>query len=63
MPISNTNPGYVKINSEIIRYTAITSDSTGLSGITRGSFNTVPTTHTADNFVENTNSMESVWID
>ena len=52
MAISNTNPGYVKINSEIIRYTAITSDSTGLSGITRGSFNTVPTTHTADNFVE-----------
>ena len=52
MPISNTNPGYVKINSEIIRYTAITSDSTGLSGIKTGSFNTVPTTHTADNFVE-----------
>jgi hypothetical protein len=52
LEVSDTNPGYVKINNEIIRYTSINSNMTGLSGITRGVFNTIPSSHTANNYVE-----------
>lgn len=34
--ISSDNPGYVKINNEIIRYTGINTATNSLSGITRG---------------------------
>ena len=38
-----SNPGYIKINEEIIKYTA--SGSGQLTGITRGQFGTTPVTH------------------
>jgi hypothetical protein len=34
--ISSDNPGYIKINNEIIRYTGINTSTNSLSGITRG---------------------------
>jgi hypothetical protein len=34
--ISSDNPGYVKINNEIIKYTGINTSTNSLSGITRG---------------------------
>ena len=34
--VSSDNPGYVKINNEIVRYTGINTSTNSLSGITRG---------------------------
>jgi hypothetical protein len=34
--VSSDNPGYVKINNEIIRYTAVNQPTSSLSGISRG---------------------------
>ncbi len=52
LQVSATNPGYVKINNEVIKYTSINSNGTGLSGITRGVFDSVAGSHTTNNFVE-----------
>jgi hypothetical protein len=47
--IANTNPGYVKIGSEIIAYTAV--DGNTLTGITRGVDNTVVASHSQGELV------------
>ena len=52
LQVSATNPGYIKINNEVIRYTSINSNGTGLSGITRGVFDSIAGSHTINNFVE-----------
>ncbi len=36
LPVSTDNPGYIKINHEIIKYTAVDTSLMQLSGITRG---------------------------
>lgn len=36
LPVSTDNPGYVKINHEVIKYTSVDSSLNQLSGITRG---------------------------
>ena len=50
MPVSGTNPGYIKIGGEIIRYTSVVTN--GFSGITRGLFGTVRSSHSLNNFIE-----------
>lgn len=50
MPVSDTNPGYIKIGGEIIRYTSLVTN--GFSGITRGLFDTVGSSHSPNNFIE-----------
>ena len=49
--VGSTNPGYVKINDEIIRYTGINAAYTGLTGITRGLFNTLQSRHDVNSYV------------
>ena len=51
--VSTTNPGYVKINNEIISYTGTNGASTPqlLTGITRGIDNTVAETHRVGDIV------------
>jgi len=51
--VSSTNPGYVIIDDEIIRYTGVDSGTTPptLTGITRGVDNTLATIHDADDLV------------
>ena len=48
--VSGTNPGYIKIGGEIIRYTSVVTN--GFSGITRGLFGTVRSSHSLNNFIE-----------
>ena len=43
--VGSTTPGYVQIGSEIIKYTGINNSGTGLSGVVRGQFDTIPTIH------------------
>jgi hypothetical protein len=43
--VDSTNPGYIQIGEEIIKYTGFNNSGTGLSGVVRGQFNTVPTSH------------------
>jgi hypothetical protein len=43
--VGSTTPGYVQIGSEIIKYTGLNDSSTGLSGVVRGQFGTIPTLH------------------
>ena len=52
--VSTTNPGYVKINKEIIAYTGVNAGSTPqrLTGITRGIDNTTAETHEVGDTVE-----------
>ena len=45
-------PRIYQNKQEIIRYTSINSNGTGLSGITRGLFDSVRSSHTINNFVE-----------
>jgi len=47
--VANTNPGYLKIGSEIIKYTGL--DGSTLTGITRGIDNTVISTHAGGELV------------
>ncbi len=47
--VGATNPGYVKIGSEVIAYTGVAGDT--LTGITRGIDNTQSTSHTVNNVV------------
>jgi len=47
VPVSNTNPGYILIGDEIIRYTGVTTSTNVLSGITRGIDSTVPSNYAA----------------
>ena len=44
-----TNPGYVKIGGEVIKYTGVTGNT--LTGITRGIDNTPTERHTVNNLV------------
>jgi hypothetical protein len=49
IPVSGSNPGYVKIGNEIIRYGSVSS---GLLGtLSRGIDNTVPITHESDSLM------------
>lgn len=45
-PVDATNPGYILINGEIIKYTSVTSGS--LNNITRAIDSTIPTIHTVN---------------
>ena len=47
--VGASNPGYVKIGSEVIKYTGVTGNT--LTGITRGIDNTPTERHTVDNLV------------
>ena len=47
--VGATNPGYVKIGSEVIKYTGVTGNT--LTGITRGIDNTPTERHTVNNLV------------
>jgi len=47
--VGSTNPGYVKIGSEIISYTSVTANS--LNGITRGIDNTLIANHSSNDLV------------
>ena len=51
--VSTTNPGYVKINNEIIGYTGVDGSSTPqkLTGITRAIDNTVAETHRVNDII------------
>ena len=40
VPVSSSNPGYVKINNEIIKYTGVTTTTSTLNNITRSLDNT-----------------------
>lgn len=48
-PVSSTNPGYIKINGELISYQGVTS--TTLTGITRGIDNTNIESHFQNDFI------------
>jgi len=48
--VNGGNPGYVKIDDEIISYNSISNNK--LSGLVRGSFGTTATVHTVDTIVE-----------
>jgi len=52
--VSSTNPGYVKINNEIIGYTGVNISATPqkLTGITRGVDNTTAETHKVGDIVQ-----------
>ena len=47
LTVSATNPGYVKIGNEVIKYTGVNAGTTPqqLTGITRGIDNTIAQTH------------------
>jgi len=47
LPVSATNPGYVQIGNEVIKYTGVNAGTTPkqLTGITRGIDDTTPETH------------------
>jgi hypothetical protein len=45
--VSATNPGYVLIDNEIIKYTGIANSTSQLTGTVRGMLNTVGVAHTA----------------
>ena len=47
LTVSATNPGYVQIGNEVIKYTAVNAGTTPkqLTGITRGIDDTIPETH------------------
>jgi hypothetical protein len=44
-PVSELNPGFVKINNEIIQYTGINNAASTLTGTLRGQFDTVGAAH------------------
>lgn len=48
-PVSALNPGYLKINNEIIKYTSVTSGS--LEGISRGQDSTIPINHSVNSLI------------
>ena len=48
--VSGSNPGYVRIEDEVISYTGISGND--LTGLTRGIDETLPTSHTTSNMVE-----------
>ena len=52
--VSTTNPGYAKINNEILSYTGVDGASTPqkLTGITRSIDNTIAQTHQINDIVE-----------
>ena len=52
--VSTTNPGYIKINNEILSYTGVDAGSTPrkLTGISRGIDNTVSETHNVGDIVQ-----------
>lgn len=45
LPVNSVNPGYVKINDEIIKYTGVNTSTSSLTGIVRASDNTVAGAH------------------
>ena len=45
VPVSSTNPGYILLESEIIKYTGVDTDNKQLTGITRGIDSTVPSAY------------------
>ena len=47
--VGSQNPGYIKINEEIIKYTGV--NNTALTGIERGKDNTFPTEHPLNSLV------------
>ncbi len=49
-PISVSNPGYIKIDDEIIGYTGVTSNA--ITGLIRGAAGTNAASHTANSIVE-----------
>ena len=49
LDVSSDNPGFIVINSEIIKYTSVTSDT--LDGITRGIDSTISVDHSTGNEV------------
>lgn len=48
--VSGSNPGYVRINDEIIEYTGVSTDT--LTGLTRSQWGTVAAAHSADDDVQ-----------
>jgi hypothetical protein len=48
-PVSALNPGYLKINNEIIKYTSVTSSS--IEGLTRGQNSTIPIKHSVNSLL------------
>jgi len=46
-PVSATNPGYILVNNEIIKYTAISGTTLSIPPDGRGQFGTTATTHAA----------------
>jgi hypothetical protein len=49
--VSGSNPGYIKIDDEIIAYTSFVGTNI-LSGLTRGAFGTTPSIHIVDTIVQ-----------
>ena len=40
VPVSSSNPGYIKINNEIIKYTGVTTTTSTINNVTRSIDNT-----------------------
>ncbi len=51
-PVTLLNPGFVKINNEVIQYTGIDNTASTLTGTLRGQFDTVGAAHSIGNLVE-----------
>ena len=51
-PVTLLNPGFVKINDEIIQYTGIDNVASTLTGTLRGQFDTVGAAHTIGDLVQ-----------
>lgn len=51
-PVNLLNPGFVKIDDEIIQYTGINNSTNELTGTIRGQFDTVGTIHNSGTLVE-----------
>lgn len=50
-PVANTNPGYVKISNEIIKYENYDVGTNSLLNVTRGQFGTIPENHSINSLV------------
>jgi hypothetical protein len=51
VPVSSVNPGYILINSEVIRYTGVVTSTSSLTGITRNIDDTVSSSYNIDSSV------------
>jgi hypothetical protein len=50
MPVSSINPGYLKVNNEIVKYESVSSNGV-ISGLTRGTDNTVTVPHSLGSLI------------